>query len=78
MNKWLDTFLVAGAVLLSAGYAIYAFGPKTLRDSFTRFVTRYFGLRSARLFSGSTGCGNCGPAVKKPLQRNLPNHFERK
>jgi hypothetical protein len=78
MNRWLDFSLVAGAVLLSAGYAIYVFGPKTLRDTFTRFVTRYFGLRSAKLFSGPTGCGNCGPAAKKPLQHNRPNHFRRK
>jgi hypothetical protein len=68
MNQWLDISLVAAAVLLSAGYATYAFGPKRLRDGVTRFVTKYFGLRSAKLFSESAGCGNCGPAVKKPLQ----------
>jgi hypothetical protein len=72
MNRWLDISLVAGAVLVSAVYSIYVFGPKTLRDNFTRFVTRYFGLRSAKLFSGSTGCGNCAPAAKKPLQHNFP------
>jgi hypothetical protein len=67
MNRWVDIALVACAVLLSLAYAAYTFGPKSLRDRFTRFVTRHFGLGAARYFSGSAGCSNCGPAVKKPL-----------
>jgi hypothetical protein len=68
-NHWLDIGLVTVAVAVSLGYAIYAMGPKKLRDWFTRWVTRYFGLRAAKLFSGSTGCDNCGGIVKTPKRK---------
>jgi hypothetical protein len=74
MNRWLDISLVTAAVLASLAYAIYSLGPRRIKDTYSRLATKYFGLRSAKLFSGSNGCGNCGPPVKKPLPHNLHRH----
>ncbi|MBC7983887.1 MAG: hypothetical protein H7Y02_08540 [Candidatus Obscuribacterales bacterium] len=63
MNTWLDLALVVTIVLASAMYAIYALGPKRIRDTYTRFATKYFGLRAVRWFapstSGAHSCRDC-------------------
>ena len=62
MNRWLDIALVAAAVIASIGYAFYALGPRRIKDSYSRFATKYLGLRAARWFggaSGTQGCSNC-------------------
>jgi hypothetical protein len=61
MNAWLDFALVALAVAASLGYAVYALGPRRIKDAYSRFATRYFGLRAARWFGGTSqdGCNNC-------------------
>jgi len=61
MNHWLDIALVAAAVLASAAYASYALGPKRIKNFYSRFATKYFGLRAARWFSGNDehSCNNC-------------------
>ena len=61
MNHWLDIALVATAVLASAAYAIYALGPRRIKNIYSRFATKYFGLRAARWFSGANepSCHDC-------------------
>jgi hypothetical protein len=61
MNRWLDIVLVAAAVFASAGYAVYALGNARVKNAYSRWATKHFGLRVARLFAGSKGgCGDCG------------------
>ncbi|HTE42486.1 MAG TPA: hypothetical protein VK629_16810 [Steroidobacteraceae bacterium] len=60
MNKWLDIALVAIVVLASAGYALYLFGPRGLKNAYSKLATRYFGLRAAKWFVSKSGdCGDC-------------------
>jgi hypothetical protein len=62
MNRWLDIALVVTAVFASAGYAVYALGPKRIKNAYSRLATKYLGLRAARWFSKSAGghsCNNC-------------------
>jgi hypothetical protein len=71
MNRWLDIALVSGAVVLSALYATYALGPRRIKQAYSRFATKHFGLRVARWFGGSQGpsCDNC-PANKTQEHRD--------
>lgn len=63
MNSWLDILFVTIAVLASLAYAIYALGPKRIKNAYSRWATKYFGLRAARWFAGSASeshdCNNC-------------------
>jgi hypothetical protein len=59
VNHWLDLFLVTLAVLASAAYAAYALGPRRLKNAYSRFATKYFGLRAARWFATDDACNNC-------------------
>lgn len=61
MNVWLDIALVALAVVASAAYAIYALGPRRIKDAYSRFATKHFGLRAAKWFAPKTdsSCSNC-------------------
>ncbi len=68
MNRWLDVALVSLVVVASVMYAIYALGPKRIKNVYSRFATRYFGLRAARWFSGSSDshdCNNCASNTAK-------------
>jgi hypothetical protein len=68
MNPWLDTALVAFAVLVSTGYVIYALGTKRIKAAYSRWVTKHLGLWAARFFS-RPGCDNCGPVKPPPSER---------
>jgi hypothetical protein len=60
MNSWLDILLVTLALLASVGYAIYALGPKRVKQAYSRFATKHFGLGAARWFRHSAdSCDNC-------------------
>ncbi len=60
MNGWLDFSLVAFAVLASLGYAVYSLGSKRVKQAYSRFATKYFGLGAAKWFRGSAAsCDNC-------------------
>ena len=70
MNRWLDIFLVAIAVLASAAYAIYALGPKRRKDVYSRFATKHFGLRAARWLAGDNqSCNNCSESTQHEKPR---------
>jgi hypothetical protein len=64
MHTWLDALLVTLAVIASVLYAAYALGPKKLRNVYSRYATKYFGLRAAKWFvtkpAASSDCSNCG------------------
>jgi hypothetical protein len=69
MNTWLDWLVVSGAVIASAAYVIYALGPKRIRAVYSRFATKYFGLRAARWFASSGhSCHDCAanPHISAP------------
>jgi len=66
MNTWLDWMVVIGAVLASAAYLVYALGPKRIRDAYTRFATRHFGLRALRWFQSSHGSHSCRDCPSNP------------
>jgi len=62
MSRWIDIALVTVAVLASMAYVIYALGPKRIKNFYSRFATKYFGLRAARWFAGTNdghSCNNC-------------------
>jgi len=61
MNAWLDILLVALAVAAAAMYAIYALGPKRIKDAYSRFATKHFGLRAAKWFAPKvdSACNSC-------------------
>ena len=60
MSTWLDFTLVGLVVATSVAYAIYALGPRRIKDAYSRFATKHFGLRAAKWFSGSAeDCNNC-------------------
>ena len=60
MNTWLDFTLVGLVVVASLIYAIYALGPRRIKDAYSRFATKHFGLRAARWFTGTEeNCNNC-------------------
>jgi hypothetical protein len=61
MTNVLDVALVALVVLASLAYAIYALGPKRIKNVYSRFATKYFGLRAAKWFAPSKhdSCSNC-------------------
>lgn len=58
IHSWLDFALVALAVLASVAYAVYALGPKRIKDAYSRFATKHFGLRAAKWFAPKAG-GSC-------------------
>jgi hypothetical protein len=60
MNRWLDIALVAFAVLVSAGYAAYSLGPKSIKNTYSKVATKYLGLRAAKWFSpAADSCNSC-------------------
>jgi hypothetical protein len=60
MSAWLDIALVGVVVLLSAAYALYALGPRQIKNVYSRVATKYFGLSAAKWFaSKGSDCGNC-------------------
>ena len=60
MNTWLDFALVGLVVMASLIYAIYALGPRRIKDTYSRLATKYFGLRAAKWFAGTAeNCNNC-------------------
>ena len=67
MGGVLDMLVVACAVVASGAYAIYALGPRSVRDAYSKFATKHFGLRAARWFAGS-GHGNCHDCNANPTQ----------
>jgi hypothetical protein len=71
MNRWLDISLVTAAVLASAAYAIYALGPKRIKSFYSRFATKYFGLRAARWFAPSSGGHDCNDCSSKTSHEKL-------
>ena len=76
MNRWLDISLVTVVVLASLAYAIYSLGPRRTKNAYSRFATKYFGLRAAKWFGASGGhdCDNCSSnATARP-----PNPTNRK
>jgi len=61
MNAWLDIALVALAVIASVAYAIYALGPRRIKNFYSRVATKYFGLRAVKWFTprSDSECSNC-------------------
>ena len=61
MSTWLDFVLVAAAVVASAAYAIYSLGPNRIKNAYSRFATKHFGLRAAKWFAPKvdSACNNC-------------------
>jgi hypothetical protein len=61
MATWLDIALVTLVVAASVLYAIYALGPKRIKSAYSRWATKYFGLRAAKWFAPSKhdSCSNC-------------------
>lgn len=60
MNSWLDIALVAFAVVASVTYVVYALGPKRIKNAYSRFATKHFGLKAAGWFTKSAeNCDNC-------------------
>jgi len=77
MAAWLELTLVALAVLVSALYALYALGPKRLRDIYSRTATKYFGLRAARWFAGKPSqpaCHDCPSGEQARLRETSAGH----
>jgi hypothetical protein len=72
MSNWLDKVLVLIVVLASFGYVAYALGPKKLRNVYSRFATKHFGLRAARWFAGSTmkGSHDCHDCSARDVHMN--------
>jgi hypothetical protein len=69
MNTWLDAIVIFGAVLASGVYLVYALGPKRIRDAYTRFATKHFGLRALRWFTPSKhghSCRDCPSSTTAP------------
>jgi hypothetical protein len=69
MNTWVDAVVVISAVLISIAYVVYALGPKRIRDAYTRFATKHFGLRALRWFTPSKHGHSCRDC---PSNSNTP------
>ncbi len=75
MSVALDYVVVAFAVIASASYVVYALGSKSLRDRYSRFATKVFGLRAARWFAGNAhahSCSNCPSNTHGAVQSSVP------
>ena len=61
MPAWLDVAVVSIIVLIAVTYAVYSLGPKRIKNAYSRFATKYFGLRAAKWFAPSKhdSCSNC-------------------
>jgi len=66
MTRWIDILLVAVAVLAAAIYAVYALGPKRIKNAYSRLATKYFGLRAARWFAPPTDGTDCDHCSANP------------
>ena len=55
MSSWIDHAVVAVLVIVSAAYAIYSLGPRSLRARIRKHV-----FRREQTVGGEAGCGSCG------------------
>ena len=63
MSSWIDHTVIALLVIVSAAYAIYSLGPKSLRTKIRKHV---FGRETAAgTETGCSSCGDCGPSMRK-------------
>jgi hypothetical protein len=69
MSLWIDHIVIGLVVALSALYAIYSLGPKSLRARIRKHIFRRGESVSAD--AGCGGCGNCGPSASSQAETKI-------